>query len=692
MPASAGQHDAVDVLIVGAGISGIGAAYYLRRDHPQRSYAILEARGASGGTWDLFRYPGVRSDSDLHTFGYEFRPWRSDVAIARAEDILGYLRETAAAYGIDRDIRFHRRVAAASWSSEDARWTVEVEHTDTGERSVVKCNWIVCAAGYYRYDAGYTPHFEGLERFGGPVVHPQHWPADLDYAGKRVVVIGSGATAVTLVPAMAKTAASVTMVQRTPSYVVTLPSRDTLAARLSALLGEERGFALTRRMNILRQEGFWWFCQRYPARARRLIRRLNERLLPAGYPVDEHFNPPYNPWDQRLCVAADADLFRAIRSGKADVVTDHIETFTENGLKMKSGRELPADLIVTATGLKVQTLGGISLTVDGQPLHFSDTVTFKGMMASGVPNLAYVFGYTNASWTLKVGPLCEHFGRLLSYMDDHGYDTARPVMADSSMATKPFLDFGAGYIQRSIGELPRQGNRTPWLRPNTYHGDVRLLRHRSVADPELRFSASRKLPHGSGLPAVEIAQQGDLRAVVNGLAVDVQHERAHRVLGERALRRAARASETFGVKPADARLPGRVDGVEPGERGGRVAGIVVFLVLHRRAAEMRRDPHAEHADQQVAHSPGDGRGRRRVGRRPCPVHREVPGPQGDRCGGPAARPDRPHAGRRLPEILLGGETVQPRAELVPPVPVELLGQFLGPFDARGATHKPTLSS
>jgi monooxygenase len=489
MPSTDAELDFVDVLIVGAGISGIGAAYYLRRDHPRRGYAILEARGACGGTWDLFRYPGIRSDSDLHTFGYEFRPWRSENAIADGSEILGYLRETAAAYGIDREIRYHRRVVAASWSSSTAQWTVVAEHTDTLERSVVTCNWIVCAAGYYRYDGGYTPSFAGADRFRGQIVHPQNWPSDLEYAGKRVVVIGSGATAVTLVPALASTASQVTMVQRTPSYVLPLPSKDKLAVRLAALLGAERGFALTRRMNIFRQLAIWRFCQRYPAAARRLIRSVNARMLPPGYPVDEHFNPPYNPWDQRMCIAADADLFRAIASGKAEVVTDHIETFTENGLLLKSGRELPADVIVTATGLNLQAIGGMSLTVDGQPADFAGTIAYKGMMASGVPNFAYVFGYTNASWTLKVGVLSGHFCRLLSYMDARGYDTARPV-ADPAMSTRPFLDFGAGYIKRSLGQMPRQGSRPPWLRPPTYAGDVRLLR-RNVADPELRFSSSR---------------------------------------------------------------------------------------------------------------------------------------------------------------------------------------------------------
>ncbi len=489
MPAS-GERDWVDVLIVGAGFSGIGAACYLQRAHPRRSYVILEARGASGGTWDLFRFPGVRSDSDLHTFGYEFRPWRGEKAIAGGDEILDYLRETAAEHGIDRKIRFRTTVIAASWSSRDARWTVQVEHADTGERTEISCNWIFCAAGYYRCDEGHTPHFEGRERFRGQVVHPQHWPEGLDYAGKRVVVIGSGSTAVTLVPAMAGTAAHVTMLQRTPGYVVPLPSRDKLAARLTALLGEHRGYAVTRRMNIFRQQASWRLCQKYPRAARRVIRRLNVRMLPAGYPVDEHFNPPYDPWDQRLCVAPDGDLFAAIRRGEASVVTGQIATFTEDGVLLTSGRTLPADLIVTATGLNVQVMGGISLTVDGQPVHLPDAVAYKGMMLSGVPNFAYLIGYTNSSWTLKVGLLCEYFCRLLSYMDSHGYDTVRPTPVGPAMTTRPLLDFGAGYVQRALGRLPRQGSRTPWRTSVSYRADVRLLRRMPVADGELRFSAS----------------------------------------------------------------------------------------------------------------------------------------------------------------------------------------------------------
>jgi monooxygenase len=489
MGSTAGETEPVDVLIIGAGISGIGAAYYLQRDHPGRSYAILEARGASGGTWDLFRFPGIRSDSDLHTFGYEFRPWRSDTAIADGDSILAYLRETAADYGIDRHIRYHAKAVGASWSSADARWTVDVENTDTGERDTVTCRWLFCAAGYYRYDEGFTPHFAGRERFRGPVVHPQRWPEDLDYAGKRVVVIGSGATAVTIIPAMAATAAHVTMLQRTPSYVLPVPTRDKLNARLTRLLGHERGYAITRWLNITRQVTLWRVCQKWPKAARKVIRDLNVKMLPEGFPVDEHFNPPYGPWDQRMCMVPDGDLFRAIRDGKASVVTGPIETFTENGVLLADGRTVEADIIVTATGLNVQALGAMTLTVDGEPVHAHDHFVYKGMMLSGVPNFVFIFGYTNASWTLKVGLVCENFTRLLAHMDTGGYDTARPVTADPAMPSTAFSDFQSGYIKRALGQLPRQGSRAPWRISPTYHADVKLLRRTPVDDPELRFGS-----------------------------------------------------------------------------------------------------------------------------------------------------------------------------------------------------------
>jgi monooxygenase len=478
----------LDVLIVGAGISGIGAGRYLTTELPHKSFAILEARATSGGTWDLFRYPGIRSDSDLHTFGYEFKPWRDEQSIADAPRILTYLRETITENGLDERIRHSHRVLSAAWSTPEARWLVDVERIDTGERLQLSAGWLFCAGGYYRYDEGFTPHFEGRERFRGPIVHPQHWPEDLDHAGKRVLVIGSGATAVTLVPALAETAGHVTMLQRTPSYVMPVPRNDVVADKLRAWFGEERGFALTRRKNIARGIGIWKFCQRYPKAARKLIRWVNAKQLPEGYPVDEHFNPPYDPWDQRLCAVPDGDLFRAIRNGTADVVTDRIATFTESGVLLESGRELAADVIVTATGLNVQAIGGISLTVDGEPVHLPDTVAYKGMMLSGVPNFVLAIGYTNSSWTLKIGLLCEHFCRLLAHMDARGYDVARPEPSDQDMPTRPFLDFAAGYIQRAVDQLPRQGDRMPWLTSTSYSSDVKLLRADSVTDPELHLS------------------------------------------------------------------------------------------------------------------------------------------------------------------------------------------------------------
>ncbi|MBC6446228.1 flavin-containing monooxygenase [Actinokineospora xionganensis] len=478
----------VDVLIVGAGISGIGAGRYLRTEHPSKSLVILEARAASGGTWDLFRYPGIRSDSDLHTFGYEFKPWRDKESIASADRILAYLRETATENGLDGHIRYHHKVLAAAWSTEDARWLVDVERTDTGERSRLSAGWIFSAGGYYRYDEGFTPHFEGRDRFAGRIVHPQHWPEDLDYAGKRVVVIGSGATAVTLVPAMADTAGHVTMLQRTPSYIVPVPKEDKVASLLTRVFGAERGYALTRRKNIAQSRAIWRFCQRFPGAARKIIRSLNVKLLPEGFPVDEHFNPPYDPWDQRLCAVPDGDLFRAIRKGKASVVTGRIETFTETGIRLENGAEVEADIIVTATGLNIELFGGIDLTVDERPVSFPDTVVYRGMMLSGVPNFAIAIGYTNSSWTLKIGLLCEYFCRLLRHLDDHGHHAVWAV-ADPDLPTRPLLDFGAGYVQRSLTLLPKQGPAAPWLMAMDYHEDREQMRHGAVVDGHLHFSS-----------------------------------------------------------------------------------------------------------------------------------------------------------------------------------------------------------
>ena len=477
----------LDVLVIGAGISGIGAARYLLAERPGTTFAVLEARGASGGTWDLFRYPGIRSDSDLHTFGYEFKPWTDEKSIASADRILAYLRETSAEAGVEPHIRYQHRVLEAAWSSEEGRWRVQVERGDTGERLELTAGWLFGATGYYDYEQGFTPHFEGRERFAGEIIHPQHWPEDLDHTGKRVVVIGSGATAVTLVPALVEGGAEhVTMLQRTPSYIMPVPSEDKLANKLRDVLGEKRGYAVARQKNILQQRAVWKFCQTFPKTARSLIRKVNTRSLPEGFDVDTHFNPPYDPWDQRLCAVPDGDLFRTLRQGRATVVTDRIRTFTETGVLLESGEELEADIIVTATGLNLKLFGGIAISVDGVPLHAPDHVAYKGMMLSGVPNLAFAIGYTNSSWTLKVGLLCEFFCRMLEHMETEGYDVCVPEAPE--METRPLLDFAAGYVTRALAELPRQGDRRPWLMSMSYRDDVKLVRGGPVADEYLRFS------------------------------------------------------------------------------------------------------------------------------------------------------------------------------------------------------------
>ncbi|MDL9948441.1 NAD(P)/FAD-dependent oxidoreductase [Gordonia sp. ABSL11-1] len=487
--------DRVDVLIIGAGISGIGAARYLRTEHPSKSFAIVEARSTSGGTWDLFRYPGIRSDSDLHTFGYAFKPWTDKQAIADAPRILDYLHETIDENELTDRIRYDHKVVSAAWSSDDARWQVEIDRTDTGERVRISAGWIFCGSGYYDYDQGFSPDFAGRERFRGQIVHPQHWPEDLDYAGKRVVVIGSGATAVTLLPAMADDAEHVTMLQRTPTYIIPLPREDAIANTLKKVLGDERGYALTRQKNVAQQRLLFELCQRFPSVARRMIRKINESQLPEGYPVDKHFNPPYNPWDQRLCVVPDSDLFRTIRKGKASIVTDRIASFTENGILLESGEELEADIIVTATGLNIKIIGGIELTVDGHPVSLPDTVVYRGMMLSGIPNFALAIGYTNASWTLKIGLLCEYFCKLLTYMDAHRHDSVWPV-ADPTMPTRPLLDFGAGYVQRALATLPKQGEKAPWVMSMSYYADRRVLRG-DVADENLHFARARDRAAGA---------------------------------------------------------------------------------------------------------------------------------------------------------------------------------------------------
>jgi cation diffusion facilitator CzcD-associated flavoprotein CzcO len=478
----------VDVLIVGAGISGIGAAYHLGERCRGKSYAILEAREDLGGTWDLFRYPGIRSDSDMHTLGYRFKPWTAAKAIADGDAILDYVRQTARENGIERKIRFNRRVVRAEWSTAESRWTVEAQRTDGGESVRMACDYLWTCTGYYRYDEGYTPQFEGTDRFSGRIVHPQHWPEDLDYAGKRVVVIGSGATAVTLVPAMAGEAGKVTMLQRSPTYIVSLPGEDPLARAIRRVLPVKAAYALIRWKNVLIQMATFQLSRRRPSFVKRLIRKGNERSLPPGYDIDTHFKPRYNPWDQRLCLVPDGDLFASIRSGRAEVVTDRIETFTEGGIKLESGAELEADVVVTATGLNLLFLGGMQLAVDGEEVEVSERMTYKGMMLSGVPNFALTLGYTNASWTLKADLTSEYVCRVLNHMDANGYTQLVAEVNDPSVTPEPVLDFNSGYVLRSLDKLPKQGSKEPWRLRQNYVVDIQSIRRGPIDDGTMRFT------------------------------------------------------------------------------------------------------------------------------------------------------------------------------------------------------------
>jgi cation diffusion facilitator CzcD-associated flavoprotein CzcO len=491
----------LDVLIVGAGLSGIGSACHLQDRLPGKSYAILEARGELGGTWDLFRYPGIRSDSDMHTLGYRFKPWTEERTIADGPSILEYVRRTAQERGIDRRIRFHHRVLAAAWSSEESRWAVEAERTDTGEAVRLTCDFLWTCSGYYRYDEGYTPEFDGADRFEGRIVHPQHWPEDLEYAGKRVVVIGSGATAVTLVPAMAEKAAQVTMLQRSPTYIASLPGQDPIAKRLRRYLPPRAVYPIVRWKNVLLQTLTYQLSRRRPELVKKMIRGGVERSLPAGYDVDTHFKPSYDPWDQRMCLVPDGDLFRAISKGDADVVTDRIATFTEKGLELESGRELEADVIVTATGLNLLFLGGVELSVDGEPVEVPTKMAYKGMMLSGVPNFAFTVGYTNASWTLKADLTSEYVCRLLAHMDAHGYSSCAPE-PDPSITEQPLLSFTSGYVQRSLDRFPKQGSREPWKLRQNYVLDIRTIRRGPIDDGTMRFSRPAARPSGKALEAV----------------------------------------------------------------------------------------------------------------------------------------------------------------------------------------------
>ncbi|MFI7026915.1 flavin-containing monooxygenase [Micromonospora sp. NPDC049900] len=491
--------DHVDVLIVGAGLSGIGAACHLRRRCPDKTYAVLEARDDLGGTWDLFRYPGVRSDSDMFTLGYSFAPWTAPTAIAEGHTILDYLRRTADAYDVTRHIRFRHRVVRAEWDSERARWTVHVHRADTADTVVLTCDFLYACTGYYRYDAGHTPHLPGQERFTGRIVHPQHWPTDLDHSGRTVVVIGSGATAVTLVPALARRAAHVTMLQRSPTYVLALPARDALADTLRRRLPARLAYPLIRSKNVLATAATYRLSRRAPGLVRALLRRAVARRLPAGYDVDRHFTPRYDPWDQRLCVVPDGDLFEALSAGRADVVTDTVETFTAHGVRLTGGAELPADVVVTATGLDLLALGGMTLRVDGVDVDLPGTVAYKGMMLSGVPNFAMTLGYTNASWTLKSDLVAEYVCRLLRHLDRTGARVVTPL-APPDGRRAPLIDLTSGYVRRGLAHLPSQGRRPPWRLHQNYPRDLLMLRYGRVTDAGVRFDAAGT-PRGSAVDA-----------------------------------------------------------------------------------------------------------------------------------------------------------------------------------------------
>jgi len=480
-----------DVIVVGAGISGIGAGYHLQRRCPDRSFVILEGRADLGGTWDLFRYPGIRSDSDMHTLGYSFEPWGGAKAIADGPSILAYLRRVAAKYGIDQRIRFNQRVVAADWSSADARWTVTVR--DQGQDRQIACSFLFMCSGYYNYTRGYTPELPGIEDFGGPVIHPQDWPETLDYEGKRVVVIGSGATAATLVPELARHASHVTMLQRSPTYMVARPASDAIARALHRILPARAAHSITRWKNILLGMYFFRLARRRPERVKRQLIDMARAELAGACDVDPHFTPRYNPWDQRICLVPDADLFESIRSGRASVVTDTIRRIERDGVALDSGERIGADILITATGLDVQMMGGMAVSIDGRAVNPAATFSYKGMMFSGIPNLAAVFGYTNASWTLKAELVCRYVCRLLNAMRHRDKTTATP-QPKSAMVGEPFLDFSSGYVRRAVDRFPRQGDRAPWRVNQNYLKDIAELRFAPV-DQDMVFDAP-----GAGAP------------------------------------------------------------------------------------------------------------------------------------------------------------------------------------------------
>ncbi|MFI8480341.1 flavin-containing monooxygenase [Pseudomonas sp. NPDC078700] len=477
-----------DVLVLGAGLSGIGAAYHLQKNCPGKSYALLEAREDLGGTWDLFRYPGIRSDSDMFTLGYSFRPWASEKSIADGAEILQYLRDTASEFGIDQHIRYSHRVIRAAWSSEDARWTLDIEVGAERQPVRYSCNFFYLCSGYYSYEAGYLPDFPGVENYQGTLVHPQHWPQDLDYSNKRVVVIGSGATAVTLVPTLARKAAHVTMLQRSPSYVMSLPDNDTVALGLGKFLPQKWVHKIVRGKNVLISMFMYRLCRHRPEFAKRMLRKGIANRLPEGYPVDTHFKPSYNPWDQRLCLVPNGDLFKALRKETASVVTDRIASFTAQGVRLESGQQLEADIVVTATGLNLVPCGGVQFEVDGQPKNPGQTFSYKGLMMSGLPNVAVCVGYTHASWTLRADLSSIFVCRLINHMAQKGYSQCMPVIDDSDIDQRPLLDMSSGYILRAVDKFPKQGKNAPWQQNQNYLHDLVDMKFGAISNRGLKFS------------------------------------------------------------------------------------------------------------------------------------------------------------------------------------------------------------
>lgn len=481
--------ESLDVLIVGAGLSGIAAAYYLQTRCPRQTFAILESRASLGGTWDLFRYPGIRSDSEMYTLGYRFRPWTGQQAIASGPAILQYLKDTAREFGIDRRIRFGQRVTKIAWSSPTAQWTVSITSTETSQERQIRCKFLFMCTGYYRYDQGYTPRWPGMEDFAGQITHPQNWSQDLDYNDKRLVIIGSGATAVTMAPALAENAAKVTVLQRSPSYIVGGPSRDASALRLHKRLPASLATPLNRWRLILRQIVQFHIARGKPKETRANILQGIRQILGPAYPqrdLERHFSPPYDPWDQRVCLAPDSDFFHAIKAGKLSIVTQRIDRFVAEGIRLESGQLLPADIIVTATGLRMQIMHGVDIFVDERPVKLGDTLSYKGLMYSGIPNLASAFGYTNASWTLKAELICEYVCRLLNHMERRGYAQCAP-RPDADMETEAYIDFSSGYVQRALHALPKQGKRRPWKVYQNYLKDLLVMRFGPLDDGVLEF-------------------------------------------------------------------------------------------------------------------------------------------------------------------------------------------------------------